>query len=137
MEGVNLVSVLAGSLIAIALGFIWYSPLMFGNVWIRILKLDRLSKKEMSKDMPLTMSFMVFNTITVGYILNILLQSMGTVDLFGSYFMTAVLWATLVGGVLVSNGLFSKTRKKVILIDAGYRLVMLLVFTTTYLLIGY
>lgn len=137
MEGVNLLSVLMASAIAVVFGFIWYSPIMFGNSWMKMLKLDKLSKKEMAKDMPLTFSFMIFNTVTVAYVLNIVLQAFGFIDVVSAYFLTMLLWGTLAGGVTVSDGLFAMRRKKVILIDVGYRLLMLLIMTTTFLLLGF
>ncbi|OGO04861.1 MAG: hypothetical protein A2Y73_08265 [Chloroflexi bacterium RBG_13_56_8] len=32
---VNLLAVLVGAVISMVLGFLWYSPVLFGNIWLR------------------------------------------------------------------------------------------------------
>lgn len=134
---VNLVTVLVATVAASGLGFLWYSPLMFGNVWIKILRLDKLSKKEMSKDMGLTMGLMIANTFLVAWVMAMLLRALGVMDIFSAYLWAGLIWASLMGGTMISNGLFAKTRKKVLLIDVSYRLAMLLAMVTVFIFLGY
>lgn len=134
---VNLVSVLVATAVASGLGFLWYSPLMFGNVWMRILRLDKLSKKEFNKDMGLTMGTMFVNTFLVAWVMAMLLRALGVMDIFSAYLWAVLIWASLMGGTMVSNGLFAKTRKKVLLIDASYRLMMLIAMVTVFIFLGY
>lgn len=134
---VNWLGVLAAAGAACALGFLWYSPLMFYTPWAKILKLDKLSKKEMEKDMGLTMSVMVLQCILQAYTLALVLRLAGYVDAVSAVWLAVLLWAGLGGGVLISNGLFAKTRKKVLLIDAGYRLVALVLMAIVLLVVGY
>jgi predicted membrane protein len=134
---VNLVTVLVATAVASGLGFLWYSPLMFGNVWMRILRLDKLSKKEFNKDMWLTMGTMFLNTFLVAWVMAMLLRALGVMDIFSAYLWAVLIWASLMGGTMVSNGLFAKTRKKVLLIDASYRLMMLIAMVTVFIFLGY
>ncbi|GIW59331.1 MAG: hypothetical protein KatS3mg087_0397 [Patescibacteria group bacterium] len=134
---VNLVTVLVATVVASGLGYLWYSPLMFGNVWMRILRLDKLSKKEFNKDMGLTMGTMFVNTFLVAWVMAMLLRALAVMDIFSAYLWAVLIWASLMGGTMVSNGFFAKTRKKVLLIDASYRLTMLIAMVTVFIFLGY
>lgn len=136
MFELNLFSVLAAAGAACALGFLWYSPIMFFPTWSRILKLDKLSKKEMGKDMGLTMGTMVVQCIAQAYVMALVFSLIPGIDVFVAIFWAVLLWFGLGGGMLVSNGLFAKTRKKVLLIDAGYRLVAMVVMAVMLVVLG-
>lgn len=134
---VNWLGVLVAAGAACVLGFLWYSPIMFYTPWSKILKLDKLSKKEANKDMGLTMSVMVLQCLAQAYVMALVLRLLGFVDIATATFWAFLLWVGLGGGMLVSNGLFAKTRKKVLLIDSGYRLVALVVMAMVLVVVGY
>ena len=43
---VNYLAVVVAAVVSIIIGSLWYSPLLFGNVWMR---LQRFTKKDMDK----------------------------------------------------------------------------------------
>ena len=70
-------------------------------------------------------------------VMAMLLRALGVMDIFSAYLWAGLIWASLMGGTMVSNGLFAKTRKKVLLIDASYRLAMLVAMVTVFIFLGY
>lgn len=50
-EGINEVAIVVSAILAIAVGNVWYSPLVFGNVWMRAIGIqsgsDVLPQREM------------------------------------------------------------------------------------------
>ena len=43
---VNYLAVLVAAIVSIVIGSLWYSPILFGNIWI---KLSKFTKKDMNK----------------------------------------------------------------------------------------
>lgn len=63
---VNYWSVIAAAVALIVLGFVWYSPVLFGKKWAH---LSGLSMESM-KMKPMTMGLMVVSALVMAYMLN-------------------------------------------------------------------
>lgn len=49
MEIINYWALIGATLFAFILGAVWYSPLMFGNLWAKINGSDKYTKEELAK----------------------------------------------------------------------------------------
>ena len=116
---INWLSVIVSALAAFALGSLWYSPVLFGKAWQKLIKLSDDEMK--SANMPL-----IFGTT---FILNII--GAFVLDMFIGKDATAI--TGLMAGLLVSlawvstslgiNYLFTRKSFALFLIDAGYYIV--------------
>lgn len=113
-----LVIVLAAA-VSVALGWLWYSPLMFGRKWMALSGIDHAtaeaSKKGMWKSfvgnllLTLITSFIVFTLLYYG------------ISIIGVF----AIWCAFSLPVFANSVLFSGKSVKLFLIDAGYSLVSL------------
>jgi hypothetical protein len=113
---INWLSVIVSALAAFAIGSLWYSPILFGKTWQKLIKLsdEEIKNANMS---------LIFGTT---FVLNII--SAMVLDMFiGS---EATLVMGLIAGLFVSlawiatsfgiNYLFARKSLKLYLIDTGY-----------------
>lgn len=124
---VNYVAVLACGVASMVLGFLWYSPLLFGKPWMALMGLTAKKMEESKKDMPKTYGTMFVTALIMAYVLS------GFVGLSQATTVTAGLqvgfwaWLGFVATVMLSNVLFGGKPVKLYLIDTTYQLVNLLI----------
>lgn len=103
-ENINEVSVLVAAIVAAAVGSIWYSPLLFGSVWMKSIGLTleegELPKKEMMTAavkgvcVQIIFFFIVAEYIAVSEVYNFSLMKMGLslIILASVYLLQSVIW---------------------------------------------
>ncbi|QYR21433.1 DUF1761 domain-containing protein [Paenibacillus sp. sptzw28] len=116
---VNVLAVLAATVVTMVLGFLWYSPVLFGNAWV---KLQGKKMEEMSGGGPVTYILTALTALAGAFILALLLT------LADEKTMTAGLTVGLLIGISVSvkigmNYLFEGKGIQLYLITIGYHLV--------------
>jgi len=107
------------ALAAFAIGGLWYSPVLFGDIWAKELK---LSSEELKKaNMPLIFGTTFVLNIIAAMVLDIFIGQQSTL-LSGLMYglIVAVAWVSTSLGI---NYLFSRKSLKLFFIDAGYFLV--------------
>ncbi|WEK54380.1 MAG: DUF1761 domain-containing protein [Candidatus Cohnella colombiensis] len=122
---VNYLAVLAATVVTMVLGFLWYSPVLFGNAWMKQVGLKR---EDMSGGSPLTYILTALTALSGAFILALLQTMVGEPDL-----LSAVVIGLLIG-ISVSvkigmNFLFENKTLGLYLITIGYHL-------TSYFLAG-
>jgi hypothetical protein len=126
MMGVNLWAVLAAAVVTMPLGFLWYSPMLFANPWMKLMGYDPNDKAkiaEMQKSAgpsyALALVASVLSAAVLGKIIAI--ASVHSV-LYGMKFGFAI-WLGFVTTVQLTNALFSRQPWKLYAINTGYQLV--------------
>lgn len=125
---VNLWAVLLAGVSAMAVGAVWYSPLLFGAVWRSTVKLDqKQAKREMVPVMVVTFILsllMAYVLAHVAYVSHKYFTHSFMQDAFGAALW---LWLGLAAPAVIINGIFDQRRKKGILLNVGNLLVTLAV----------
>lgn len=132
---VNLFAVLLASVVAMAVGFFWYSPALLGKPWMRLMgytkeDLDK-AKKGMAKlygvsfVLTLVMAYVLFHVMTLsksfyGY-------SSTTTGLTSGFWM----WLGFIMPVQATDTLFGTKNWQLLGINTGYQLVSLLLMGLT------
>ncbi len=115
----NFVAIIASTLIGMGLGAVWYSPVLFGNAWMKA-----LGKTEESLGDP--------KGAMIGAVCASLMTAIGIALLFsltGISDITSALKLALLLGVLIvfpalwSDNLFCGWGNQLLFIQAGYRVV--------------
>ena len=129
---INYLTILACGVLAMVAGAIWYSPLLFGNIWMRINKMSMPRPEEMAKqqrEMIPTYIIQFVMTLTLVYVLAHFVK--GWSDVSG---ITAALWVwlgfvvpTLASSVLWTNE-SNKDKFARFAVQAGYNLVLFVAF---------
>ncbi len=116
-------AVFVAALVSVALGFLWYSSVAFGKAWMKYSGAAEGAKKGMLKSMAgaFIQSFLMsFGMAYFLYWTAALTVSDGLTTAF-------VLWIAFVATVHLASALWEKRPWKLLAINAGYYLVVLLV----------
>ncbi|CAG9606500.1 DUF1761 domain-containing protein [Pseudoneobacillus rhizosphaerae] len=122
---INYLAVLIATVVTMGLGFLWYSPVLFSNAWVKEMGLKR---EEMSGGSPYTYVLTALTALFGAFILAIL------VSMVGEKTIATGITVGLLIGISISvkigmNFLFESRSLKLFIITIGYHLV-------TYLLTG-
>lgn len=128
--GINPWAVLVSAIAAMVLGFLWYSPLLFANPWMRLMGFDPNDKakiaemqKNAGKIYRLAFVASIVSAVVLAKIIEI--SSVNTI-LYGMKIGFAV-WLGFVTTVQLTSALFGKQPTKLYVINTGYQLVCYLV----------
>lgn len=121
MPEINYIAVIVAALLSFAIGGLWYSPLLFGKMWLEEIKLKAEEIKQKPSVFILSFTFSVIAVFIVA-------------DLLGPNpeLVNALAISGLIG-VLVFLGLgityqFSNRTLRHLLIDGGYHIVQFTMF---------
>lgn len=129
---INYVAVIVAAIASMLVGFVWYSPLLFGNQWMKLRDFTKESMKDAEKSM--TSSYMISFTVSL-ITAYMLAHVMGLSQNFFNYsdmataFTTAFsMWVAFVMPTQVSSTIFSDKKSWPLFgIDTAYQLVSLVV----------
>ena len=128
--GVNLWAVLVAAAATMAVGFLWYSPVLFANPWMRLMGYDPNDKAkiaEMQKSAgPSYALSLVASALAAVVLGKIVVIATVHSALYGMKIGFAV-WLGFVTTVQLTNALFSRQPTKLYMINTGYQLVCYLV----------
>ena len=125
LSGVSIWAVLASTIVGMAIGALWYSPVLFANPWM-----EALGKKPEEMGDPMkAMAAMPFNVIATAIILALLMSSLNLSGVISGIVLGTIVW---IGFALTShvNLLLFEGRKPILfLINIGH-------LWATYVLMG-
>jgi len=131
---VNYLAVLAAAVVSMVIGFVWYSPAVFGNLWMRIIGKDKISKAEaeqMQKDTKPYFAFMFIAAFAGAAILARFIVWLGVTTLGGGLRIGFLAWLGFAVPIALGNALFSGKDKSLVwpmfFVQAGHELAGLLV----------
>ncbi|MGR3661463.1 MAG: DUF1761 domain-containing protein [Paracoccaceae bacterium] len=112
MENVNWTAVIAGTIVAFLLGWLWYSPKMFGKGWAEG------SKVELGAADSMPMFAMIAQVVAL-FLLALVIGITATTDAL----ITAIIAILAAAAFAVSGGAFIKKSQYAITIDGLYIVV--------------
>jgi hypothetical protein len=130
--GLNLAAVLVAAIATMVIGFLWYSPLLFANPWMRAMGYDpndkvALAKMQKSAGKLYGLSFLtsLLTAAVLAKMMYAIGYPPGTALLPWAYFLRIAIfaWFGFVMTVQFTNTLFGMKPIKLFLIDTGYQLV--------------
>ncbi len=131
---VNYLAVLAAAVAAMIVGFIWYSPGVFGNLWLRIIgkdKLDKAELEEMQQESRLYFAVMFVATFIGASVLARFIVWLGAATLGGGLRVGFWAWLGFAFPLTVGEALFSGKEAglkwPLFLVRVGHHLAGLLV----------
>jgi hypothetical protein len=131
---VNYLAVFAASAASMVIGFVWYSRLLFGNLWMSIIGKDKVSQSEAEQMLKETQPYLALIYIAAFIGAAVLARFMvwfGAVTVVGGLRVAFFAWLGFALPVTLGNALFSGKDKKLVwpmfFVQAGHELVALLV----------
>ena len=123
----SLIGIILAVISAMVIGFLWYSPALFGKKWMEIIG---LSSAEMKKKSGTVMVELLLVSLVTAYVLSLFIAY--THGYIGGSWLKAGIVASLLAWVgfaattIFAHGLFEPRDKKVLYINTGNRLATLL-----------
>lgn len=120
---VNLIAVLVGAVINMVIGSLWYSKMLFGAQWM---KLVGISEADMKKNGSKGMVFAAITALIVSYVLAKFVIISGASSAIDGAKIGFWVWV-IVAGTSLSMNMFEGKSLKIFQINATYQLVTFLI----------
>jgi hypothetical protein len=127
--GINFWAVLICAIATMVIGFLWYSPFLFANPWMRLMGFDPNDKaklEEMQKGAGKMYSLSFIASIVSAIVLAKIIVVTSVVTIPYGMKVGFAVWLGFVTTVQLTGALFSKQPSKLYLINTGYQLVCFL-----------
>ena len=127
-ESVNYLSVFLAGVASMVVGFLWYSPMLFGNHWARAMGwdlTDSAKMAEMKKGAGKSYAWSFVGSLVMAYVLAVFLGVAGG-DVWQGLCVAFWLWLGFVATVKFSDFLFSDKNVALFFINSGYQLASIL-----------
>lgn len=129
---INWLAVLVSAVVSMAVGFLWYSPVLFAKPWMKLMgvKCDTPEEKAaMQKEAgPLYGQAFICSIVSAVFLAIVLSRMMvPDSDLLRGLKIAFGVWLGFVATVQYTNALFNKKPKALFFIDTGYQLVCYLI----------
>src|SRR5246500_6060018 len=124
--GVNVRAVLVCAVATMVVGFLWYSPALFANPWMKLMGYDPNDKAkiaEMQKSAGPSYFMSLIASILTAFVLGKLIAVSGFSTAVDGLKIGLVVWLGFVTTVQFTNSLFSRQSNKLYMINTGYQLV--------------
>lgn len=126
----NLIAVLVAAVTAMALGALWYSPLMFGNIWM---KLSGMTKGDINKTKKRGVGKLYLagfiGSLLMSYVLSFLIYATGSTNMGDGVKIGMITWAGFVIPLLLSSILWEGKPLKLYILNVTYWLISLVLMT--------
>jgi Protein of unknown function (DUF1761) len=125
-HNMNLLAILVAAVATMPIGFLWYSPLLFANPWMREMGYDPSDKeriKEMQKSAGPNYFFAFIASLVSAFVLSWFLHIMRVQTLEYGLLVGSHVWLGFVATVQLTGVLFMKQSMKLFAINTGYQLV--------------
>jgi hypothetical protein len=122
---INFWSVLTATIAAMVIGWVWYTPSVFGNIWMRSTgkRMEDINKSDGNR----AMAGMVIVALIEAYALAHFIQYMGVTSISAAVLLAFWIWLGFIATVSASGFLFEGKPKSWWLITNGYQLVTLII----------
>jgi hypothetical protein len=124
---VNWMAILLAGMANMAIGFAWYSPILFGNTWMKLMGYTKASMAKAQKSMGPLYGLSFVAALVTGYVLSVLANSLQLMTMQEGMYLAAFMWLGFTTTVQLTDFIFGGKSFQVYLINTGYQLVSLIV----------
>ncbi len=137
---VNMWAVLVAALAHVGIGFVWYSPYVFGKIWIRLMGFNvdtsegRAAWEERQKNMGKTFTLTAMGALIMSYVLAYFMEMFFVDTIADAVRIGFIAWLGFIATTSFVTVLFSGKSKKLWAIDNCYPLFSMLVMSVIFVL---
>jgi hypothetical protein len=117
---VNIFAVIIAAVIYFFLGGLWYSPKLFGHIWIEELKITAVKHDSLSYILEGVIGLIMAS------ILALFMSKMDLVNVGGGFLVALLIWVGFIATTGLSGVLWGKKTLKLFFVHSGFLLVTLL-----------
>ncbi len=122
----NFLAVFAAAIVSMVVGFLWYSPMLFGNEWMKLLGIKMKDAKGMKEKAMKGYAITFVASIVMASVLAYVLKYAQASSVLDGLMTAFWLWLGFVVTVKIGMVLWEGKPFKLFLLDTGYYLVSLL-----------
>jgi len=126
MLSVNFLAILVAAIANMAIGFVWYGPLL-GKQWMKLTGRTKESMEKEKKDMPMVMGSMFVGALVMASILALFVKYAGATTFEIGAKIGFMAWLGFVATTMLADVLYEKKNKQLASINLSYNLVALLI----------
>ena len=124
---VNFLAVLVAAVAYMVIGALWYSSLMFGNYWIKLMGLTDKKTQEMKKAANKAYAFSTISALVMSYVLAVFIRIADISMLTEGLYLGFIVWLGFVATITLQSVVFEGKSKELFVLNNGYNLVGILV----------
>jgi len=128
---INFLAVLVAALVAFLLGGLWYSPILFGKLWMEAHGYTEAKINEMRKSANRAYLVSVICHLVIALAVAVLVFYTGLRNPMQGVKLGLLIWLGFAFTIGLMGNMFSEKRVSTFLIDAGYQLVYLTIMSVT------
>lgn len=124
---VNYLAVIACGVVSMIIGSVWYSPILLGRTWMdEIDKTEEELKKEFNPLKTYGLAFLC--NLFIAFSLAQLMAHSNAVTVAAGIRLAFLCWIGFIVAPMIINSLFEGKSFKLLLVDSGHHLIVILVF---------
>ncbi|MEK9166230.1 MAG: DUF1761 domain-containing protein [Patescibacteria group bacterium] len=124
----NYWAVLVSAIANMALGMLWYSPLLFGKSWMREMGFTNESmERAKARGMGKIYAAAFVGSLVMAYVMAYFVFVWAAADFMSAFQLAFWIWLGFVATVMMSSILWEGKSAKLYFINAGYHLVSLFI----------
>ena len=126
---INYWAVLISAVISMIIGWLWYSPFIFGNLWMKLSGITEKSHDKMKKDGKIGKLFLwsfIFTLISM-YVLAYFVKYVSAVSFVDGMQLGFLAWLGFMVPLVLNDSLWGGKSLKLFLINAGHHLIAIII----------
>jgi len=130
---INFLAIVACALTQMGLGMLWYSPILFGKPWSKMMGHNIKSKedlKKMQKQAGPAYIVSLLCAFVIAFVMSHFIDYTHATTAVAGMITAFWCWLGFSATVMLMNNMFNNKPYKLFLIDAGYQLVNFLIMGT-------
>lgn len=127
ISSINYAAVFVSALVSMGLGFLWYSPVLFGKPWMKLMKYTEKSMKAAQQKMGPMYGLSFVASLVTAYILSFFINATAVASLLDGFQLAFMAWLGFEATVMLTDVIFGSKKWALFTINAGYQLVSLLI----------
>lgn len=124
---INYVSVILAAVSSMVLGFVWYSPALFGKPWMALMGFKEKDMGKMQEEAKKGYAVSFVLSIVTAYVIAHFVKLIGVVTIEQAVQLGFWTWLGFVGTTQLGDQLWGGQPMKLFYINSGYRLVSLII----------
>ncbi len=127
---VNYWVILVSSIASMLIGMLWYSPLLFGNVWMKLMKINpKEIEKSKTKGMGYIYLAAFISAFLMNYVLSLTIKYVGAVTALEGLQIGFLFWLGFVATVMLGSILWENKPIQLYLINVLHYLFTILIMS--------
>lgn len=133
---VNLIAVGTAAIVGMLVGFLWYSPMLFGKQWMKLTGYTEEDMEKAKKDMGRVYLISFFASVIMAYVLANLIDFTGALTVMQGMQVGFWLWLGFIATTMITGVLYEGKKIELYLLNVGYQLVSVLAMSAVLVIWG-